>query len=370
MDRGSSGISRSPAPLRGFDLSVDRLYLVPTALCAGGAAGLPLAGGPMRFLAVEVLRRRAGRPGAESMVMPLDTLGRWAAENGVEAPVADRLAALSAPRPDWAGGRCDTPRVMGVVNVTPDSFSDGGDHADAGAAVAHGRRLWAQGAAILDVGGESTRPGAAPVPLDGEIARIEPVIRALAQDGACVSVDTRHAPVMRAALAAGAAIINDVSALAGDADSLAVAAEAGCPVVLMHMHGDPDTMQDAPGYDCALLDIYDYLQDRLAACQRAGIAPARLCVDPGIGFGKTDAHNLSILARLGVFHGLGVPVLLGASRKSFIGRLADAPEAKRRLGGSLAAVLEGWRAGVQLYRAHDVADTVQALRIAGAISRA
>ena len=256
---------------------------------------------------------------------------------------------------------------MGVVNVTPDSFSDGGRFADAAGAVAHGRALAAAGADIVDVGGESTRPGAAPVPPEEEIRRIEPVVRGLAAAGLAVSIDTRRGAVMRAALAAGARIINDVTALAGDPESLAVAARSGAALVLMHMAGDPRTMQDDPRYDDAALDVLDFLESRVAACERAGVARERIAVDPGIGFGKRDAHNLALLARLALFHGTGCAVLLGASRKSFIGRLAggDPPE---RLGGSLAAALWAAGQGVQILRVHDVAETRQALVLQAAIA--
>jgi dihydropteroate synthase len=252
---------------------------------------------------------------------------------------------------------------MGIVNVTPDSFSDGGCFFDSGAAIAHGLRLIEAGADILDVGGESTRPGAEAVDIDEEMRRVLPVIRALAEQGATVSVDTRHAAVMAAAVDSGAAIINDITGLEGDPQSLEVAARSGAAVVLMHRQGDPQVMQQNPHYAFAPLDIYDYLARRLEACRGAGIPAGRLCIDPGIGFGKTVEHNLQILSRLGLYHALGVPLLLGVSRKSFIGKLSRGEPAGERLAGSLTAALIGLGQGAQILRVHDVAETSQAAAV-------
>jgi dihydropteroate synthase len=267
----------------------------------------------------------------------------------------------------FAGVTSDRPLLMGVVNVTPDSFSDGGEFHGTDKAVRHGRRLAAEGALILDIGGESTRPGAAPVTIEQEIARTLPVIRALAQDGLCVSIDTRHAPVMQAALEAGASIINDISALEGDPDSLKIVAQSRASVVLMHMQGTPADMQDAPAYQDAPREIYDYLAGRIEACRSAGIERERICIDPGIGFGKSVPHNLDLLANLGLFQKLGVPVLLGVSRKSFIGALSRNEPPQERLAGSLAAALAGIARGVQILRVHDVAETAQAVAVWHAI---
>lgn len=279
---------------------------------------------------------------------------------GVPEPVRSRLAGSPTA---FGGLSLDRPRIMGIVNVTPDSFSDGGDAFAQADAIARGRALLAAGADILDVGGESTRPGADPVPVAEEMRRVVPVIEALAADGALVSIDTRRAAVMAAAIQAGARMINDVTALTGDRRSLRVAADSGLPVILMHMLGQPQTMQRAPRYACAPLDIYDYLEARLAACERMGIPRARICVDPGIGFGKTVAHNLQCLHWIGVYRSLGCPVMLGASRKSFIGKLTGEPHAKARVPGSLAAALWAVRSGVTLLRVHDVAETVQAVTL-------
>jgi dihydropteroate synthase len=284
--------------------------------------------------------------------------------------VENALRRLMTPRPPFAGLALDRPLIMGVVNVTPDSFSDGGDFAEPDAAIAHGFAMLQAGADLVDVGGESTRPGAPPVDPAEEIRRIVPVVRALAGRGAVVSVDTRHAIVMAAAIAAGARVVNDVTALAGDPASLAMAADAGVAVVLMHMQGEPRSMQAAPRYDDAPLDIFDFLVERLAACAGAGILPDRIAVDPGIGFGKTVGHNLELLSSLALFHGLGVALLLGVSRKSFIGKLAGGAPARQRLPGSLAAGLAGLDRGVQILRVHDVAETAQALALWKALNTA
>lgn len=275
---------------------------------------------------------------------------------------------LTAPRAPLQLGervvRLDQPQVMGIVNVTPDSFSDGGDHAEAEAAIAAGHDMAAAGAAIVDVGGESTRPGAKPVWEGDEVARVLPVIRRLAVAGTAVSVDTRKALVMEQALAAGAGLVNDVSGLTWDPRALDVVAKAGCPVVLMHHKGPPETMQDDPRYDRpVLLEIYDWLEARIEAAEVAGIARERIIVDPGFGFGKNLQHNLQLVNGLALLHGLGCPVMLGASRKRTIGALAGEAPADRRLAGSLAFALQAAGQGVQLLRVHDVPETVQALRV-------
>lgn len=268
----------------------------------------------------------------------------------------------------FAGLSLDRPRIMGIVNVTPDSFSDGGDFLDPERAVAHGHELLEAGADILDVGGESTRPGADPVAVGDEIARVLPVVEALAKDGALVSIDSRHAAVMRAALDAGAAIINDVTALTGHVRSLPLAVEAGVPVVLMHMRGEPGTMQADPAYDDVVEEVHAYLAERLATCVAAGVPRENIAVDPGIGFGKTLDHNLALLANLDRFRDFGCPVLLGASRKSFIGMVTERGESpKQRVGGSIAAALAGVTQGADILRVHDVAETRQALEIWSAI---
>lgn len=259
---------------------------------------------------------------------------------------------------------------MGVVNVTPDSFSDGGRFFDVADAIAHGLRLADEGADILDIGGESTRPGAAAVAVAEEIDRVLPVIEGLKGRGKIISIDTRNAATMRAALKAGARFINDVTALRGDPDSLAVAAESEAAICLMHMQGEPQTMQQNPSYENVVTDVKTFLATRIAACVEAGIDKSRLVVDPGIGFGKMLSHNLTLLKELGAFQELGVPLLLGVSRKSFIEKIGPGTAAEDRLPGSLAAALWGLQRGVSIFRVHDVAATRQALSVFSAIGGA
>ena len=260
-------------------------------------------------------------------------------------------------------------RIMGVVNATPDSFSDGGRFLDPAAAIAHGLQLAEEGADILDIGGESTRPGAEEISVDEECARTIGVVEGLIEAGcaATISIDTRKPDVARAAITAGASIWNDVTALEFSSDSLAAAASLDCDVVLMHAKGDPKTMQKNPHYDDVVEEVYAYLAARIEACRKAGIDAKRLIVDPGVGFGKTVDHNLALLANVDRFTALGQPLLLGTSRKRFIAALDRDGPAAERLGGSLAAVLAGWRRGVKLFRVHDVAATRQALNISKAI---
>jgi dihydropteroate synthase len=352
------------------------LYLRPLGRLTGRAASVALAAGQAvstgrsgeAAALLEILVRRAPGGAAVSLVAAGDALG-WIGRHG-GTPAGERLALLAGrlarPRAAWAGLSLTRPLVMGVVNVTPDSFSDGGRFFDPAAAIAHGRALLEAGADLVDIGGESTRPGAAPVPPDEEADRVVPVVRALAEVGAVVSIDTRRPAIMAAALAAGARIVNDVAALQAPG-AVDLVARARASVVLMHMQGDPRTMQAAPDYACAPLDVYDFLAARIAACTASGIDPDAILVDPGIGFGKTQAHNLAILARLGLYRTTGCGVLLGVSRKSFIGRLSGGREPADRLAGSLAAALAGIAAGADLVRVHDVAETVQALQVATAL---
>lgn len=310
---------------------------------------LPLAGGRLWFREVAVHER--GLPPRRIRAHDLSEAAR---------------SRLSAPRAPICGLALDRPLIMGIVNVTPDSFSDGGRFAARDAAVARAEALVAAGADILDIGGESTRPGSDPVPEDEELARVIPVIEAAKGLGVAISVDTRKAAVARAALDAGACIFNDVSALGHDPASLAVAADAPA-ICLMHAQGDPKTMQLAPHYDDVLLDVTDYLAERVAAAEAAGIARERILVDPGIGFGKTIEHNLALIRALAILHDLGCPILFGASRKRFIGSLGQAPDPMTRLPGSLAVVLEALRQGAQVIRVHDVAETRQAVALWSAL---
>jgi dihydropteroate synthase len=327
-------------------------------LVQSGSACL-LAGGPAAFTHIKI--RQLERP---PVLVALAELAAFLARMPDQRePVTRALEAISSRRPDWAGFALDRTRIMGIVNTTPDSFSDGGRFLDPERAIEHGRALLETGADAIDVGGESTRPGAEPAGVEEELRRVLPVIRALADTGATVSVDTRHAAVMAAALAAGARIVNDVTALAGDPESLALVSRSDAAVVLMHMQGEPATMQRDPRYEDTVLDVCDFLEARIAACERAGIARSRLLVDPGIGFGKTLAHNLDLLAHLGALHGLGVGVMLGVSRKGFIARASRGETPERRLGGSLAAAVAAMDQGVQWLRVHDVAETRQAVAL-------
>jgi dihydropteroate synthase len=257
-------------------------------------------------------------------------------------------------------------KLMGVVNVTPDSFSDGGLYLDPEAAIAHGRKLAADGAGILDVGGESTRPGAEPVDEAEELRRVVPVIEGIAEVEAEISVDTSKAAVAAAALDAGATIVNDVTALRGDSEMAALCAERGAAVILMHMLGEPRTMQADPRYEDVVVDVRAFLAERLEAAVAAGIAEERVWLDPGIGFGKTAAHNMELLRRLGELRELGRPLVVGTSRKSFIGEVDGSP-ADQRLGGTIASSVLAAAEGAEVLRVHDVAELRQALSVAAAI---
>jgi len=293
--------------------------------------------------------------------------GVWSQEMGMFAGDVDFdvvCARLTKRRRDIAGLTMDRAHIMGIVNVTPDSFSDGGAFESVGSAVEHGLRLLDEGASILDVGGESTRPGADVVRVEEELSRVIPVIEALrAQTNCVISIDTRKARVMEEAVLAGATMINDVSALGFDERSLQVATGLNVPVVLMHAQGDPGTMQKQPHYSHVLSEVYDYLKQRIDVALEAGIDETMLLVDPGIGFGKTTAHNCALLDGMSLFHGLGVPLLLGCSRKRFIGALSKDEGVNERLPGSLAGALKGAGQGVQILRVHDVAATRQALNV-------
>jgi dihydropteroate synthase len=339
-----------------------RLYVRPVGRLlpppAAHEPALVVAGRPdLAFAAAEIVERD-GRTIARRLVAGGDLRQALDTDRGLTL-----LKRLEQPRAPVAGLALDRPHIMGIVNVTPDSFSDGGRYLAPDAAVAHGLQLEAEGADILDIGGESTRPGAQAVEPEEEWRRVGPVIAGLAARARVpLSMDTRHAEIMRRAADAGVRLINDVSALTHQPQSLAVAARTGLPVVLMHAQGDPRTMQANPAYDDVVLDVYEALEARIAACEQAGIPRSRLVVDPGIGFGKTLAHNLALLGHLSILHGLGCALLLGASRKSFIARLSGAA-ADDRLPGSIAAALLGAAQGVQVLRVHDVAATRQALAI-------
>jgi dihydropteroate synthase len=316
-----------------------------------------LAGGLQFFAAVEVIR-----DGGKELV-PVE---------GIEARLSDDEQAvwqrLTSARPPLQLGErvipLDQPRVAGILNVTPDSFSDGGRFVDSEAAIAAGHEMASAGAALIDVGGESSRPGSKPIWEGDEAARILPVVQGLATSGTAVSVDTRKATVMEQALGAGAAMVNDVSALSWDSRAAEAVARAGCPIVLMHHKGAPETMQDDPRYDRPiLLEVYDFLEAAIGQAMAAGIEREKIVVDPGFGFGKNVQHNLQVMNGLALLHGLGCPLMIGSSRKRTIGALSGEAPADQRLAGSLALALKAAGQGAQLLRVHDVPETIQALRV-------
>jgi dihydropteroate synthase len=331
---------------------LERNYFTPRGLVHGAAAqalvargdAWALCGGPAVFALGEVTHV-VGETVSSSLSRPTT----------ISSELTSRRAA-------FAGLDISQPQIMGVLNVTPDSFSDGGKYVSVEAAIAHGVALLEAGAEIIDVGGESTRPGAVPVDPADESARVIPVVKALTARGAKISIDTRHAKVMSEAIAVGAAIVNDVSALS-DPAALDVIARSSACVVLMHMQGQPKTMQNEPSYVWAPGDVFDFLKARVAMCMAKGIGLERLSIDPGIGFGKTDVHNAAIIDHLAMFHGLGCVLSFGASRKGFIGRMSRGEGPEARLPGSLAAALMAAQSGAQVIRVHDVAETRQVLAL-------
>lgn len=302
-------------------------------------------------------------------------LGRADAD-ALRGVVDAAVAGWHAPPPDLVVGGCRLPcservLVMGVLNVTPDSFSDGGSwFGDPDLAVEHGLALVDAGADVVDVGGESTRPGAEPVPRDEELERVVPVVSALAKERVTVSVDTRHATVAEDAVAAGAVMVNDVTGGAGDPDMLTTVAGLDVAYVIMHMRGEPRTMQEDPRYDDVVAEVFDHLGNAARSAVAAGVAPEHIVVDPGIGFGKTSTHNLLLLRHLRDLRSLGRPVLVGASRKSFIGRVTGVEVAAERVAGSVGAAAVAAARGAAIVRVHDVAETVQAVRVADAVASA
>ena len=324
-------------------------YFRPVACtdCARSDTAFPLAGTWCWFDRVEVLSRAA----------PPRIIAAQEAPDAI-------LQRLTAPRDPIAGLTFETPKLMGILNVTPDSFSDGGTHFDPKDALTGTRAMLAQGADLIDVGGESTRPGAVEVGIDDEIRRTAPVTQAIrAETDVPISIDTRKADVARAAHAAGADIVNDVAGFTFDPDLAPFCAEAGLPVMVMHAKGTPDIMQKDPRYDHVALDVYDFLQERIDALVTIGVPRSQIVVDPGIGFGKTLEHNLILLRDLSLFHGLGCPILLGASRKRFIGTLSGTEDARHRAHGSVGVALAALAQGVQMLRIHDVGATREAMQL-------
>ena len=315
-----------------------------------------MAGGFIAFTAAELIGGGA-RPSKPRLVPVPELLA------SADADLGSLIGRVTAPRLPFAGLSLDRPLIMGIVNVTPDSFSDGGLYDTTEGAIVHAAELTAAGADIVDVGGESTRPGSDAVGEDDELARVLPVLEGLAGLHAAISIDTRKGAVARAAAKTGVKIFNDVSALTYDGDSLTAAAETGLAVILMHAKGEPKTMQDDPAYDDVVLEVFDYLEERIAAALAAGIEPARIAADPGIGFGKTMAHNLALLANLSLLHGLGVALLVGASRKRFIRGVERRRQPPRPGAGVFCRSHCRGGTGGQILRVHDVAGTRQALEV-------
>ncbi len=315
-------------------------------LIAAGRAGALGGMAHLGFVLVEVIERSSG---IRRNIVPYTDVS-------FHAGIADHVR----PRPSFGSIDMSACRIMGIVNVTPDSFSDGGQLATVAAAVAHGKQLAVEGTDVLDIGGESTRPGSDTVSDKDELARIMPAIEGL-RGVQVMSVDTRKASVMQAALAAGGRIINDVSALGHDANSAAVVAASHAPVILMHAQGEPKTMQLNPRYEDVVLDVYDALAERVAFARAAGISLHNICIDPGIGFGKTFTQNLALMAGLTLFHGLGVPLLVGLSRKGFVGAVTGEKPASARVHGSVGGALQAAQQGAHILRVHDVKATRAAL---------
>ncbi len=350
----------------------DSIYIRPIGFAPGPQSehgnAICLAGGMVFASRFAVILRRDGAVVERWLAAPdtmADVLGNLPDELGAEAEVQWANLTLAHPPLELGGRtvRLDQPQVMGILNVTPDSFSDGGAHEDPDAAREHAASMVEAGASIIDVGGESTRPGARPVWEGDEIERVVPAIEACAAMGAAVGIDTRKAAVMEAALEAGALLVNDVSGLTHDPRSAEVVADAGCPVVLMHAPGSGADLHEGGTYANVVLDVFDALRARRDAAVEAGIEPGRILLDPGIGFGKSLADNLALLNALPLFHALGHPLLLGASRKRMIGALSNEADADARLGGSVALAVKGMDAGIQLHRVHDVPETVQARNV-------
>ncbi len=338
------------------------IYYRPFGLLFGTDASLAIANGSagalggmaqIGFAQVEVIEREA-----QTIKRSLKTFAQLR-----DNPI---IANITAKRPAFGSVALEQTQIMGIVNVTPDSFSDGGVNFQTETAIAQGHAMAEQGAAILDIGGESTRPGSDPVNVDEERARIIPVIAALAKNHT-VSIDTRKAILMQEALLHGAKIINDVSALGYDPASAATIAKANAPVILMHAQGEPRTMQLQPKYNDVALDVYDALAALINKAETAGIPKSHICIDPGIGFGKTFKQNLELLRQLSLFHGLGVGVLIGLSRKGFIGAITGEKTAAKRVAGSLAGALQAAMQGAHILRVHDVQETVDALAVFNAM---
>lgn len=360
-----------PAPNKLDRVRARDIYCIPRSISTGAVAtalieagyALPFSGAGSAYAAVEVVIRQGEDIARHTASVTAFNPWRQIIKSELQERLSGLIMAISQPRGGFSDIQMDEPVIMGVVNVTPDSFSDGGNHASSDTAVAHAISLAEAGAALLDIGGESTRPGASPVDPSIEQKRVIPVVRALAEKSFTVSIDTRNASTMAAALDVGAKVVNDVTALTGDPEAVSEVVKRGASVVLMHMQGNPQTMQIAPKYSNILADVFDFLDLRISACLSAGLEMNQICVDPGIGFGKSDRGNLELIDSLALFQGLGCPVMIGASRKSFIGRLSGEETPTKRLAGSIAAVIAGVIGGANILRVHDVKETRQALTV-------
>ena len=364
-------ITRKAAPERGLFVSGSSLFARPVRLGKekfvnnDGAKSIKLRGGPYQFDKLELLIRTKEK--IVAFVTETDEAREWALVDGCLEDLDNIIFNLTSRYAKNIFGNLSPPLLMGVVNATPNSFYDGGEHLDVKSAIARAHSLIAAGADIIDIGGESSKPGAIPVTAKEEIERVIPVIKEVVGFGVPISIDTQKPAVMEAAVIAGASIVNDITALSGDPRSIGLLKELGVPVILMHMRGSPVDMQNKPYYEFAPLDIFEYLRHRIMICLEAGISKSNLIVDPGIGFGKNLDHNVAILHRLSLFHGLGVPIAIGVSRKSFIAALSGDEPSEQRLPGSLATAIWAYNEAVQILRVHDVAETKQALKIYKAI---
>ena len=364
-------ITKKAALERGLFVPGSSLFARPVSLgkkkfvIDDGAKSISLRGGPYQFDKLELLIRTSEK--IVALVTETDEAREWALADGCIEELDSIIFNLTSKGAKNIFENLSSPLLMGVVNATPDSFYDGGKHLDVESAISRALSLIAAGADIIDIGGESSKPGAIPVTAEEEIERVIPVMKEVVGFGVPVSVDTKKSAVMEAAIIAGASIVNDITALSGDPRSIDLLKETGIPVILMHMQGSPVDMQNRPYYEFAPLDIFEYLRQRIMICLEAGISKSNLIVDPGIGFGKNLNHNVAILHRLSIFHGLGVPIAIGVSRKSLIAALSEDGPSEQRLPGSLAMAIWAYNQAVQILRVHDVAETKQALEIYKAI---
>ncbi|MCC3862192.1 dihydropteroate synthase [Pseudemcibacter aquimaris] len=324
---------------------------------------MEILGSDLRCFAVRIITKSAGEISSETI--PVNSLGVYLStlDDDKKAKLWTLIDNIAAKRSNILNLDFQDTIIQGVLNVTPDSFSDGGKFADPNSAIKQAQEMIDAGCDILDIGGESTKPGAEPVSIDEELNRVIPVIQKISDLKINVSIDSRNADVMEAAVKEGAHIINDVSAIEHDPKAIEVLKETDVPVILMHAQGTPENMQDNPNYQNAVLEIYDYLESRIEFCVANGIDKNRIIIDPGIGFGKTVDHNIELIKHVAIFHGLGVPILIGVSRKSFIGKISGEEIAANRLPGSLSAAQYCVQNGVQVVRVHDVPETVQAISV-------